>query len=65
MGSTYGGKSLRNDGSKTLTTGMTDAWLFDQDFVKPKPLAKEGGKLANDYGVIPELRSPYKPNKKL
>jgi hypothetical protein len=32
---------------------MTDAWLFDQDFVKPKPLAKMGGNISDDYGMIP------------
>ena len=55
---------MRKDPSKTLTTGMTDAWLFDQDFAKPKQLAKVGGQLANDYGLIPKLREPYKPNRK-
>ena len=66
FGSTsFGGQSfMKKDPSKTLTTGMTDAWLFDQDFVKPKQLTKVGGQLANDYGQIPKLREPFKPNRK-
>ena len=47
-----------------VTTGMPDSLLFNEEYVKPKPLAKVAGKLSNDYGVIPQLRSPFKPNKK-
>jgi len=32
--------------------------------MQPKHLSKQGGKLSNDYGVIPNLRSPYVEDKK-
>jgi len=54
---------MKNDGSDTLTTGMPDLALFNKSFPKPKNLSKLGGKPSDDFGSIPELRSPYKPKK--
>ena len=54
---------MKKDGSETLTTGMPDLALFNQSFPKPKNLTKLGGKPSDDFGSIPELRSPYKPKK--
>ena len=53
----------KNDGSETLTTGMPDLALFNTSFPKPKNLSKLGGKPSDDFGSIPQLRSPYKPKK--
>lgn len=50
--------------NNTLTTGMPDTALFNKSHPKPKPLAKLGGQPSDDFGHIPELRSPYKPKKR-
>ena len=43
-----------------LTTGMKDHELFNSDYVEPKNLSKNAGRLSNDFGHIPYLRDPIK-----
>lgn len=31
----------------------------------PKSVAKKAAQLSNDFGMIPSLREPYRPNKKI
>ena len=55
-----------SDASKTLTTGMNDAVLSPiSDHPLPKHTNTKGGQISNDFGLIPNLREPFVPNKRI
>jgi len=46
-----------------LTTGLRDKLLFPHlDTVEPKVMRKCGAERSDDFGSIPNLREPFKPN---
>ena len=55
----YRSSSIQAQASQ-LTTGMPDCLLYDSSSAQPKQLNKVAGKISNDYGIIPSLRTPIK-----
>ena len=54
------------DPNLTVTTGLTDNMLFPHlDRPQPKALVKCGAERSDDNRKIPNLREPFKPDKKL
>jgi len=49
----------------TMTTGLGDNLVFPHLETVPKTLSKRGAERSDDFVKIPELRDPYKPNKKI
>lgn len=50
--------SKKNQLLLPVTNGLSNNQLFQRASVKPKLLAPKGGQLSNDFGCIPDLRSP-------
>jgi len=50
----------------TLTTGLRDQLIFPHlEHPVPKDMSKAGADRSDDFGKIPSLRDPYRPNKKI
>ena len=48
-----------------MTTGLGDQMIFPHLETIPKVLSKRGAERSDDFVKIPELREPFKPNKKI
>ena len=48
-----------------MTTGLGDHLVFPHLGTVPKVISKRGAERSDDFMKIPELREPYKPNKKI
>jgi hypothetical protein len=51
-----------NTDNTIVTTGMSDEMICKFDPYKPRILQKKSAMISNDYGIIPDLRSPRKRN---
>ena len=49
----------------TMTTGLSDHMVFPHLGTVPKVICKRAAERSDDFIKIPELREPYKPNKKI
>ena len=57
---------LLKDTSPAVTTGLDDREFYPHlGRTQPKPVGKRSAQRSDDFGTIPALREPYKPDKKI